>query len=665
MANVIKTVLTYNLNGSTRDFNIPFEYLTRKFVAVTLLGRDRKPLVMNTDYRFATRTTISTTKAWGPADGYTQIEIRRNTSATERLVDFTDGSILRAYDLNVAQIQTMHIAEEARDLTADTIGVNNDGDLDARNRKIVNLANAVNDRDAVPFGQLKAMNNNAYDSMNKALQYRNEAERFKNDATARRNEAEQFKNQTANDRHAAATSANDADASATDALRSQNAASASQQAAKTSETNAKTSETNAKASSNRAEEWANKPHGQVVADNKFSAKHYAEEARIEANKLGSWNALAGTVDNVTGTSVTFKNKVGALNGFVSASPDGYRLKYTNFSTILRQDASAFYLLCTNKGDVNGPFNHLRPFYIDCATGWVTMGNGAGVNGRLTVTDSIAIPNTPTVIDKKQIKLQNENVTDRWANMRVWGNNSGRANVCEWGDGLGWLMYVQRREWNANTGTNIQLSVNGQIYSQGVVSTGQIVAQNGHAIQMESPADKAHYIISKDGTRNNWYVGRGSNGNNDVALHSYVHGTTLSLRNNYAQVNKHFYVGAAVVATDGNIQGTKWGGKWLDVFLRDNYIAKKKAWTQVWAASGGSYMAGGQQTGTLSQDLRWRNIWIKTRGSSWNFFRTGPDGIYFIAADGGWLRFQIHSNGKVFKNVADRDAPPTAIVVENE
>lgn len=187
MANVIKTVLTYQLDGSNRDFNIPFEYLARKFVVVTLIGVDRKVLTLNTDYRFATRTTISLTKAWGPADGYTTIELRRVTSTTDRLVDFTDGSILRAYDLNVAQIQTMHVAEEAHDLTADTIGVNDDGHLDARGRRIVNLANAVDDRDAVPFGQLKTMNQNSWQARNEALQFRNEAEGF-------RNEAEQFKN---------------------------------------------------------------------------------------------------------------------------------------------------------------------------------------------------------------------------------------------------------------------------------------------------------------------------------------------------------------------------------------------------------------------------------------------------------------------------------------
>lgn len=248
MANVIKTVMTYPLNGTTRDFNIPFEYLARKFIQVTLVGVDRKVLTLNTDYRFSTKTTITTTQAWGAAQGYQQLEIRRYTSATERLVDFTDGSILRAYDLNIAQIQTMHVAEEARDLTADTIGVNNEGHLDARGRRIVNLGNAVNDRDAVPFGQLKAMNQNAYDSMNKAQQYRNEAEVFKNASQGFRNEAEQFRNQAANSQQAASASQQAASISQQAAANSQQAAAASQGAAKVSETNAKTSETNAKTS---------------------------------------------------------------------------------------------------------------------------------------------------------------------------------------------------------------------------------------------------------------------------------------------------------------------------------------------------------------------------------------------------------------------------------
>src|SRR5699024_9854773 len=153
------------------------------------------------DYRFTTKNQIITTRGWGPNDGYTLIEIRRYTSATERLVDFADGSILRAYDLNISQVQTLHVAEEARDLTADTISVNNDGHLDARGRRIVNVADAVDDFDAVNLNQVKRWDGSALNSANKAaiseqnsLTYRNDAERFKNEANGFRDAAETSKN---------------------------------------------------------------------------------------------------------------------------------------------------------------------------------------------------------------------------------------------------------------------------------------------------------------------------------------------------------------------------------------------------------------------------------------------------------------------------------------
>lgn len=239
MANKISTVRTYPLNGAV-NFTITFEYLARKFVKVTLIGKDRKELVLNQDYRFTTKTQITTSRTWTAADGYQLIEIRRFTSATDRLVDFADGSILRAYDLNISQVQTLHVAEEARDLTADTIGVNNDGHLDARGRRIVNLANAVDDRDAVPFGQLKTMNQNSWQARNEALQFRNEAETFRNqaegfknesgtnatntykwrnEAEGFRNEAEQFKNTSGQYSESAGVSADSAKDSEDEARR--------------------------------------------------------------------------------------------------------------------------------------------------------------------------------------------------------------------------------------------------------------------------------------------------------------------------------------------------------------------------------------------------------------------------------------------------------------
>lgn len=231
MANTIKTVMTYDLDGTITDFNIPFEYLARKFVVVTLIGADRKVLVLNTDYRFVTKTTISTIKAWGPADGYQQIEVRRYTSATERLVDFTDGSILRAYDLNISQVQTLHVAEEARDLTADTIGVNNDGDLDARGRKIVNVADATEAGDAVSFGQMQRFDGSAYNSMLKAKTSEDNSKTSETNAktseTNARSEADRAKTEadrTDSKAAEAATSASSAASSASTATQGANTA---------------------------------------------------------------------------------------------------------------------------------------------------------------------------------------------------------------------------------------------------------------------------------------------------------------------------------------------------------------------------------------------------------------------------------------------------------
>lgn len=304
MATTIKTVMTYPLDGSTTDFNIPFEYLARKFVRVTLIGVDRKELILNQDYRFATKTTISTTRALGPADGYTLIEIRRFTSATDRLVDFTDGSILRAYDLNISQVQTLHVAEEARDLTADTIGVNNDGNLDARGRRIVNVADAQDVGDAINLGQIQRWNDSALNSANRAKQ---EADR----ATARASDANNSANASASSASSSAGSAElskqwavkktavepNLESARTYALHSisyRNAAKGSANRAAVSETNAKDSEVSA----------ANSAAAAKVSET--NAKASEERAITEASKLGNMNEFAGTIDKVEGVNVWFK-----------------------------------------------------------------------------------------------------------------------------------------------------------------------------------------------------------------------------------------------------------------------------------------------------------------------------------------------------------------------
>ncbi|AJT60790.1 putative tail fiber protein [Ralstonia phage phiITL-1] len=173
------TVKVYPLDDVSRDFPVDFDYLAREFVVVTLLGNDRRELIQNSEYTFQTSTSIRTTETWGPTNGgYDNIEVRRVTSATERLVTFNDASILRASDLNLAELQTVHIAQEARDLVSDSLGVDDDGNLDARNRRIVNLGNPIDPQDAMTKEYYDSRVGETKDARDAAIAARDKAQQW-------------------------------------------------------------------------------------------------------------------------------------------------------------------------------------------------------------------------------------------------------------------------------------------------------------------------------------------------------------------------------------------------------------------------------------------------------------------------------------------------------
>lgn len=370
MANTIKTVITYTLNGSTREFNIPFEYLARKFISVTLIGVDRKTLTLNTDYRFASRTVISLNRAWGSADGYTTIEFRRYTSASERLVDFTDGSILRAYDLNVAQVQTMHVAEEARDLTADTIGVNNDGQLDARGRRIVNVADPVDDYDALNLRTVKVWNESALNSATRSEAARNSSWSYSQDSLAYRNDAYAYM-------LASQDARNSSQAYSHDSLSYRNDSHTYMVAAQTASTDALTYRNDGW----QYQDWA-KGYKESAEASASSAASQADRAKTEADKLGNMNGLAGALWFTNGPDVVWRGLQRAKS-FQYCNDDGTILFNTitdgTHTLYLRPEASV------NNPIIDAASSSFRSREFN-ATGGVVRWTGGGREFNMTLND---------------------------------------------------------------------------------------------------------------------------------------------------------------------------------------------------------------------------------------------------------------------------------------
>ena len=197
------TIIIYEGDGTTVDFTVPFDYLKKTFVKVTLNNADLKGGDYgdtSVDYYFLDDTTARLKTA--PASG-SELTIRRYTSATDRVVTFKDASILKATDLDTSQLQAFHIAEEARDIINDALVKDRDGNWDAKGNRIVNVGDPVDENDAMTYGfylkdkeNVKDLVEEAEGYRDQALQYRNEAETIKGDTQTIKDETNQIKTET-------------------------------------------------------------------------------------------------------------------------------------------------------------------------------------------------------------------------------------------------------------------------------------------------------------------------------------------------------------------------------------------------------------------------------------------------------------------------------------
>ena len=131
--------VSYTADGNTSTFAITFSFIDSTHVKVFLDG------VATTNFTVSGSNVVMNSN---PANGVVVL-IKRETPTDARLVDFQDGSVLTESDLDKSADQNFFIAQEINDESQSAMKLADDDTFDALNKRIKNVADPVNNNDAV------------------------------------------------------------------------------------------------------------------------------------------------------------------------------------------------------------------------------------------------------------------------------------------------------------------------------------------------------------------------------------------------------------------------------------------------------------------------------------------------------------------------------------
>lgn len=137
-----------NTLNSQRNYSFGFDYLNSTFIHVNLNGVE---LTQPRDFTVNEHEIILVNP---PTNGGSLLIYR--VTPSNRIVSWTDNSILKADNLNLSYIQLMHLAEEQMDNVRDeTITRALDEAWDVKGSRIKRLGTPIDDMDAVPYGYVR------------------------------------------------------------------------------------------------------------------------------------------------------------------------------------------------------------------------------------------------------------------------------------------------------------------------------------------------------------------------------------------------------------------------------------------------------------------------------------------------------------------------------
>lgn len=139
--------ITYTYASGDTVFSIPFEYTKKEFIHIYINEEE-----LENDYIIENQTVIINKSL----ESGTKVTIQRITALIQ-LVDFSSRNNLKSFDLNLAFTQILHLMQEQEDTFNEIMPQTNEGDWNALNKRITNLAPAVNGSDAVRKDQILSL----------------------------------------------------------------------------------------------------------------------------------------------------------------------------------------------------------------------------------------------------------------------------------------------------------------------------------------------------------------------------------------------------------------------------------------------------------------------------------------------------------------------------